>query len=428
VLRLFPLFIALSGANYPADKPGLPLVRQLPHAQTACLDDKRSMAQHLTAAGLQHMMPPCWDDIETYIAELSQQQQQLSQPNQGLQQELQQPEQKLQQQQQQEQQQETDAVHQGQHLLLGVTASTAEGAASPSRHSVQNQGAATASRNSSSSSSSSALLPGGSVFVKHRRGVKGQAVHVARTLQQLLQLQQRLRGSSRDFIVQQEVPPLLLQGCKFVMRVHVLAVPQLAQQPQQLQQQQLQQQQQQQRDQQQQQQQQQQRQQQNRDDPVAAAAVRVYVHKDVIVLQHAKPFDPASVDSAVHISSKGKHHPPPVLLADSQLPTHLQDSIWKQLQQLAAKCIQAVCHLLLPLEVHPGVVLYHLFGFDCMVDAVGRVVLLEVNSYPAIASGTMCKVGVSVYTRLVGDLVRLLVLPVADGVAPQPGGFLEVTP
>jgi hypothetical protein len=61
-----------------------------------------------------------------------------------------------------------------------------------------------------------------------------------------------------------------------------------------------------------------------------------------------------------------------------------------------------------------------------MVNTAGQVVLLEVNSYPAIASGTMCGVDVGVYTRLIGDLVRLLVLPIADGVAPQPGGFVEV--
>ncbi|WIA35413.1 hypothetical protein OEZ86_003857 [Tetradesmus obliquus] len=76
--------------------------------------------------------------------------------------------------------------------------------------------------------------------------------------------------------------------------------------------------------------------------------------------------------------------------------------------------------------VHPGVELYHLFGFDCMVDAEGCVVLLEVNSYPAIARGIMSGVNAAVFTRLVGDLVRLMVLPVADGVPPEPGGFVEV--
>jgi hypothetical protein len=226
-------------------------------------------------------------------------------------------------------------------------------------------------------------------------------------VQQLLQLQQRLKGSSRDFVVQQEVLPMLLQGRKFVLRVHVLVVPQLAHQ-----------------------------QQQDHPDygnPTAAAAAaagggagRVFVHEDVIVLQHAKQYDPASDYSAVHISSRGRQHPPPVLLAHSQLPSHIQQSIWQQLQGLAVHSIHAVSDQLLPTKVHPGVVLYHLFGFDCMADAAGQVVLLEVNSYPAIASGTMSKVDVAVYNRLVGDLVRLLVLPVADGVAAEPGGFLEV--
>jgi hypothetical protein len=39
------------------------------------------------------------------------------------------------------------------------------------------------------------------------------------------------------------------------------------------------------------------------------------------------------------------------------------------------------------------------------------VLLLEVNSYPAIASGTMAAVPRQVYTRLVDDLLHLVVIP-----------------
>jgi hypothetical protein len=433
------------------------------------------MAQHLTAAGLQHLMPPCWDSIDAYVA--AQEQQHKGEP--GLEQ-LQHPQQverpgqvQQAQQQQQQQLQGEGAIHK--HLLQlqlhedGQVSSCADdagssdlAAASGGSDDLQPQDAATASSSSSSSSirpvpgvrmtnatagndhalteyadtpsssssgsgggavlsgssttaatggsssihvraqdqatatgGGSSSNSGGSVFVKHKRGVKGQAVYIARTMQQLLQLQQRLKGSSRDFIVQQEVPPLLLQGRKFVLRVHVLAVPQLPQLD---------------------------------SGDAAAVTVRVYVHEDVIVLQHAQPYNPASNDSAVHISSKGRHHPVPVLLAGSVLPSDLQESIWQQLQGLAVHCIGAVSQVLLPSCVHPGVALYHLFGFDCMVNTAGQVVMLEVNSYPAIASGTMRGVDVDVYTRLIGDLVRLLVLPVTDGLAPEPqaGGFVEV--
>lgn len=40
-------------------------------------------------------------------------------------------------------------------------------------------------------------------------------------------------------------------------------------------------------------------------------------------------------------------------------------------------------------EIDVEEALYHLYGFDVMADSDLRVWLLEVNSYPAIASGTM---------------------------------------
>lgn len=57
-----------------------------------------------------------------------------------------------------------------------------------------------------------------------------------------------------------------------------------------------------------------------------------------------------------------------------------------------------------------------------------RVQLLEANSYPAISSGTMAAVPCSTYTRLVGDVLSLAVLPALDGAAQQAeaGGFRRV--
>ena len=56
-----------------------------------------------------------------------------------------------------------------------------------------------------------------------------------------------------------------------------------------------------------------------------------------------------------------------------------------------------------------------------------RVQLLEANSYPAIASGTMAAVPRSVYTRLVGDVLSLAVLPALGGAdPPAAGGFRRV--
>lgn len=292
-----------------------------------------------------------------------------------------------------------------------------------------------AETNSSSSSGqpgdSQTQLPG-TVFVKHRRGVKGQAVYVAQTVADLQQLQEKLKGSLADFVVQQEVaPPMLLEGRKFVLRVHVLivlrqgtgscaAAMQAAAQVMQagMGGQQL----------------------EGSSDEAAvgeplcagvavtqrgAAAddsrLDVNVHEDVVVLPHASLYDASSKEPAAHISSKGSNHPPPVLL--QQLP-ELHALVWPQLLQLAAATIEAASPALIPVEVAPDAALYHLFGFDCMLDASGHAVLLEVNSYPAVASGTMSAVPTHVYTRLVQDMVTLLVLPRTDGAAESAGGFM----
>mmetsp|Transcript_17975 Transcript_17975/g.27827 ORF Transcript_17975/g.27827 Transcript_17975/m.27827 type:complete len:133 (-) Transcript_17975:1238-1636(-) len=74
---------------------------------------------------------------------------------------------------------------------------------------------------------------------------------------------------------------------------------------------------------------------------------------------------------------------------------------------------------------HPETQIYHLFGFDVICDAEDQVWLLEVNSYPAIASGTMTGVPTRVYNRLISDLVAKVVLPSSDGHKDDSrGGFI----
>jgi hypothetical protein len=239
-------------------------------------------------------------------------------------------------------------------------------------------------------------------------------VYVAHTAGDLQALQQRLKSNASGFVVQEEVsPPMLLQGRKFVLRVHVLVCLQ--------------------------QQQQQQLAGAATDEPAQEAAaaagcsrpdqtcspsgLHIYVHEDVIVLPHACLYEPHSSSPAAHISSKGSNHPSPFLL-HQQLPD-LHSQVWPQLQGLARDTVAAVAPVLVPPAVHPDVwVLYHLFGFDCVLDAAGQLLLLEVNSYPAVASGTMSAVDPAVYTRLLRDSVNLLVLPLTDGVEPAPGGFV----
>ena len=68
----------------------------------------------------------------------------------------------------------------------------------------------------------------------------------------------------------------------------------------------------------------------------------------------------------------------------------------------------------------------HIFGFDFIIDASGKVVLLEVNSYPAIGNGSMSAVDPSLFSALLRDIFHLAVFPVLDGAEPKPGDFLPL--
>lgn len=48
---------------------------------------------------------------------------------------------------------------------------------------------------------------------------------------------------------------------------------------------------------------------------------------------------------------------------------------------------------LVPPDADPSACLYHLFGYDFAADPKGRLRLLEVNAYPAIASGERAQQG-----------------------------------
>ena len=222
-------------------------------------------------------------------------------------------------------------------------------------------------------------------FLKHRLGVKGQAVTPLRerALLDWLEVQPRREG---DFVVQREVPPALSRdGHKFVMRCHVLVACRVSAPP------------------------------------------AAWLHGDVIVLTQAVPYSHDADNKAAHISQCGRHHPPPKLLSElgNEHPG-ASPGLPPRLQYLVSRTIAAAAPDLIPEERCPRATLYSLMGFDVALDAHGSPQLLEVNAYPAIADGTMSKVPSSVYTRLVRDVVSLLVLPALEGVAPVAGGFISL--
>ena len=146
----------------------------------------------------------------------------------------------------------------------------------------------------------------------------------------------------------------------------------------------------------------------------------------------------------MHVSQAGKGHPPPFLLEQQQpelwAAVHPQvEAILRQLLA-AASTLPALCST--EAGQLPRPVLYSLLGLDVAVEpgSQARAVLLEANAYPAIGSGTMTAVPEHVYTRLVGDMLGVLVSealrlngPAADALgcgewaqALVGGGFREV--
>eukprot|EP00879_Flechtneria_rotunda_P014601 GHRR01015258.1.p1 GENE.GHRR01015258.1~~GHRR01015258.1.p1 ORF type:complete len:170 (+),score=33.57 GHRR01015258.1:325-834(+) len=104
---------------------------------------------------------------------------------------------------------------------------------------------------------------GRSVFIKHRHGVKG------RQTMWIIPFSSFIRGSKRnvnDFVVQEEVQSMLLDGRKFVLRLHVM---------------------------------------------LTHMPTCVFLHQHV-VHQHASLYVAGSDGSAVHISRKGRGRPVPV--------------------------------------------------------------------------------------------------------------------
>ena len=254
-------------------------------------------------------------------------------------------------------------------------------------------------------------------FVKHRHGVKGRAVRPLRThgllewLQKHLSQPPRQRSGGGDFVVQREVSPpaLLPDGRKFALRAHVL---------------------------------------------VACGASRAppaaWLHRDVIALPHAAcvrregsgeaPGEAEEAPSAAaagraheeeekaaHVSSAGRHHPPPLLLHELP-PAAVPDEarLRAALRDLVGRSLSAARASLVPPDAQrcERSTLYALMGYDVALDAAGRPMLLEVNSHPAIGDGTMAAVDKGVYTRLVTDVVRLIVLPALRREEGRPAGEL----
>ena len=127
---------------------------------------------------------------------------------------------------------------------------------------------------------------------------------------------------------------------------------------------------------------------------LAAGALRVYIHEEMLALFAARPYEPpsSSLDLGIHLTNtclqphprSSNPHPNPVhLLSTLPLPfphTSLTDQISTATAQLfeAAARAQMVYFQTLPNA-------FEIFGVDWLVDEGGTAWLLEVNAFPDFA-------------------------------------------
>ena len=217
----------------------------------------------------------------------------------------------------------------------------------------------------------------GLFFLKHSLGVKGTGVHLFDYSSLLLRLRELGHKGCQQFIVQRYVwPPALQNGRKWVMRAHALLHGR------------------------------------------ANGALDLYCHDDILALEYGQPYTEELGLRAAHISNvaKIKHLPKPTLVEDQE--------VVKQVRRLAEQAFGAVLeHAPRGPYTPKESELCQVFGLDIILDGSGKAWLLEVNDYPAIGSGTMEHVDTAVYTRLVRDVLFLVVAPKLDGADPNAGGW-----
>lgn len=214
-------------------------------------------------------------------------------------------------------------------------------------------------------------------FLKHSLGVKGTGVNVYRRAALMSRLNALGPKGCEPFVVQRCVaPPALRNGRKWVIRAHALL------------------------------------------HGKTDGRLCLFLHNEMISLEYGQVYTEQPEVKAAHVSNsaKIKYLPKPELVQD--------DSLIQQLRSLTQRLFASVLEHVprgpfTPKEAE----LCQIFGLDVILDGMGKAWLLEVNDYPAIASGTMEHVDLRVYTNLVRDVLRLVVLPKVDGTVSALGGW-----
>ena len=235
-------------------------------------------------------------------------------------------------------------------------------------------------------------------FVKHRFGVQGKSVYYKSYEQVQEWLTTSNKGNAHDFVIQQEIPPMLFDGKKFVLRSHLLLIQRQPPRHDSHRQQRL-------------------------DDsmtPQNSLIWEAFAHKEAIICQaHAISYDKSrqTNNKAAHVSHAAKKSalPPPVLLKD--LPqSHPAANSWLLVYEISQKLVSRIrmdattrelCEASHRLSENCSA--FALMGLDLMMNSDGQMQIVEVNSHPALGWGTMAAVPGQIYDNLVCETLALLI-------------------
>lgn len=209
-------------------------------------------------------------------------------------------------------------------------------------------------------------------FVKHRLGAQGKSVYVYDG-QELMAWSHRSKNA-RDFVIQEEIAPVLYGARKFVLRCHLLLALRDGNPP----------------------------------------TLRTWLHRKSIICQHhASMYKKGCTEKSSQISQAGKRHPPPILIEelDRDHPAAgAYDKIRACSRELVRKVLEGEAFAGSAMAIAPETTCFALLGADLLMDERGEVKVCEVNSHPALGWGTMAKVPKRVFSDLIEEALSLVLL------------------
>lgn len=225
-------------------------------------------------------------------------------------------------------------------------------------------------------------VQGNLYFVKHRRGAQGKSVYVFNDQQELQEWWWKSKNP-HDFLIQEEIVPVLCNHRKFVLRSHILLF--------------------------------QQRNHGNSDGSLLVALL----HNDIICQMHSVPYyppadsGPASTNNnASHISQTGGNKLPEPILLDNLDPSHPAAGAFRKVEECSKKFVATIAPIFSKEYqdlISAETTCFALLGIDILLDKDdGTAKLCEVNSHPALGWGTMAKVPNEIFDSLIGESLSIL--------------------